>query len=149
MLKNDAVLGGEGSSAGAIIPPSRCRDGILTAACIISLAANEGKKLDKIIGAMPKYSTLKAKKQFEQKSYNKLINNIEIYYSNKNYKIRSLNDSIKAIVDKDSLVWFRASKTESGVFRIITDSNNREKSEELMKEAIEVFENAAGTKQKR
>jgi len=30
MKKYKAILGGEGSSAGAIIPPSKCRDGILT-----------------------------------------------------------------------------------------------------------------------
>ncbi len=146
MLETNAVLGGEGSSAGAIMPPSRCRDGILTAACIISLVANEGKKLSQIIDSIPKYYTLKEKKQFEPKEYNKIIQGIEIYYSNKHYKIKSLNDSIKIAIDKISFVWFRASKTESGVFRILADSNDREKSEELMKEAIGVFENAEKSK---
>jgi len=103
---------------------------------------NKGKELNQIIDGMPKYCTLKSKKQFEKGEYDKIINSIEIYYSNKNYRIKSRNDSIKAVVDKNSFVWFRASKTEAGIFRIIADSNNREKAEELLNEAVGVFENA-------
>ena len=40
---------------------------------------------------------------------------------------------------KDSFVWFRTSKTEANLLRIIVDSNNKEKSEKLMEEATKML----------
>ncbi|MBI2107880.1 hypothetical protein HYT54_02035 [Candidatus Woesearchaeota archaeon] len=142
MLRQDAVLGGEGSSAGAIIPPSRCRDGILTTACVLALIANEGKSLSSIIKEMPKYYTLKRKLAFNRKNHDSMIDGIKKYYTKNNFKIRSLSDSIKVAAGRNSFVWFRASKTESGVFRVIADSDNKSTAESLMEDAIKVVSNA-------
>ena len=44
-------------------------------------------------------------------------------------------ESIKAVFEDGSWIYFRDSKTEAGLFRIIVDSKDPEKAESLMKEA--------------
>ena len=51
--KLKSIVGGEGSSGGAIIWPSRCRDGILTLLTILSTAANKEQKLHDIVNELP------------------------------------------------------------------------------------------------
>src|SRR3989338_5712143 len=55
MKRCKSVIGGEGSSGGAIIFPSKCRDGILTLFTVLSYVAKKGHKLQKLIEQFPKY----------------------------------------------------------------------------------------------
>jgi len=41
--------------------------------------------------------------------------------------------------DENSYIWFRSSKTEAGVFRIIADGDDYEKVKNLLKEGIKIF----------
>lgn len=140
-----AVAGGEGSSGGVIIPPSKCRDGILTLLMVLSIVAKKEKKLGHLIEELPKYHTLKEKIEFNPSKHNSIKNFLKDYYSKKGFETRaidSLKGSLKVLTGKNSFVWFRASKTEGNIFRIITDSDKKEESEKLMQEAVDVFSRA-------
>ncbi|MEK6942583.1 MAG: hypothetical protein AABX00_00795 [Nanoarchaeota archaeon] len=145
MDNSKALVGGEGSSGGSITPPSKCRDGILALLQVLSIVAKQNKKLDGIIDALPKYYNLKKKVEFDLKNHDKIKKSLKIYYSKKSLEtkeITGIKGSLKVITGKNSFIWFRASKTESGVFRIIADSDDKKESENLMEEAVKVFDDA-------
>ncbi len=147
MEKRKAVAGGEGSSGGVIIPPSKCRDGILTLLAILSIAAKKEKKLHDIIEELPKYYTLGKKIEFDKEKHNNIKNHLKDYYSKNNFEIKEtggLKGGLKIITGRNSFVWFRASKTEGNIFRVMSDSDKKEEAERLMEEAVEVFEKANG-----
>jgi len=132
-----APIGGEGSSSGVIIPPSRCRDGILTLVYLLKIIAVKGKKLEELIEDLPTYYNLKRKIKLNPKKYAKLKDRVKRQYNGKNHQIQStLSESLKIIVDSNSFVWFRMSKTEADVLRVIVDSPKKEKAETLMSEAL-------------
>lgn len=146
MRKSKSIVGGEGSSGGAIISPSKCRDGILTLLIILSVIAKKNKKLHEIAEEMPVYYNLKEKIEFEPEKHDNIKKFIKDHYTKKGFEIREtggVRGGLKAI-NKDSFVWFRASKTEPNVFRIITDSKSRSEAEKLLEEAEKVFRKADG-----
>jgi len=134
MLKEKSPVGGEGSSGGIIIPPSRCRDGILTVLYVLKIMAEKGKGLKEIVGEYPKYFTVADKFEVKDRGNSSIKEKIIDYYSKKGCKIKK-TDSIKAVFEDGSWIYFRDSKTEAGLFRIIVDSKDPEKAESLMKEA--------------
>ena len=137
-----ALVGGEGSSGGSITPPSKCRDGILALLQILSIVANQNKKLDDIIDDLPKYYNLKKKIEFDSKNHDRIKKSLKDYYSKKGLEakeITGIKGSIKVITGENSFVWFRASKTESGVFRVIADSDDKKETEILMEEAVNIL----------
>ena len=145
MKKSKSIVGGEGSSGGAIIAPSRCRDGILTLLLILSIIAKKQKKLREIIEEFPKYYTLRKKIGFDPGNHDKIKNFIKNYYLKKGFEIKEtggIKGGLKAIKGKSAFAWFRASKTEAGIFRIISDSNKEVEAKQLLDEAVQVFENA-------
>ncbi|MBI2650292.1 hypothetical protein HYX04_03185 [Candidatus Woesearchaeota archaeon] len=145
MHSSKAIAGGEGSSGGAIIPPSKCRDGILTLLMILSIVAKKEKKLADIIDELPKYYTLRKKLEFDSSKHNPIKKSIKNHYSKKGFEVREnagMKGSLKVITGKNSFIWFRASKTEANVFRIISDSNNEKEAQKLMEEAIKIFNKA-------
>ena len=145
MHKSRAVIGGEGSSGGVIIPPSRCRDGILTLLMILSIVAKKEKRLHDIADELPKYYTSRKKIEFKKAKHDSIKKYIKNYYSKKGFEIRETNGikgGLKVITGENSFVWFRASKTEADIFRIISDSNKKEEAEKLINEAAEVFNKA-------
>lgn len=145
MQKSKAIIGGEGSSGGVIIPPSKCRDGILTLLMVLSAVAKKNNKLESIIGKFPKYFTLKGKMEFDAKKHDTIKSYLRDYYAEKGFKTvenGGIKGSLKAQTGKNSFVWFRASKTEPNIFRIIADSSGKEEAEKLMEDAVEAFKNA-------
>ena len=145
MHKSKSIVGGEGSSGGIIIPPSKCRDGILTLLMILSAAANKEQRVADLLEEFPKYHTLRKRMEFDKNKHDKIKKHLKNYYSKKGFEIRETNGikgSLKVITSKNSFVWFRASKTEGNVFRIISDSNSKEEAERLMEEAVNVFNKA-------
>ncbi len=133
----NAPIGGEGSSSGTIIPPSRCRDGILTLVYLLKIIAGSGKKIGELVSSLPEYHNLKKKVGIDSKKYSIIEKNIENYYKDKGFIIKKNKESgsLKASLD-NSFVWFRVSKTESDVLRVIADSGNKGKAEDLMQEAL-------------
>lgn len=145
MRKTKAIIGGEGSSGGVIIPPSKCRDGILTLLMVLSAAAKKNGKLENIVEKFPKYYTLRKKMEFESSMHDKIKERLKHHYIKKDFSITEnggVKGSLKAATGKNSFVWFRASKTEANVFRIIADSDKKDEAEKLMEEAVEIFKHA-------
>ncbi len=136
MYRLKAAVGGEGSSGGVIIPDSRCRDGILTLLFLIKIIAGKGKKIEELIEELPQYSNIKTKVTIDSKKSSSIIRKIHAHYS-RNYKTKkSKEGSLKVMLNKNSFVWFRASRTEANVLRIISDSPAKQKSEAIIKEAL-------------
>ena len=145
MKRCKSVIGGEGSSGGAIIFPSKCRDGILTLFTVLSYVAKKGHKLQKLIEQFPKYFEVRGKIEFGSKKHDGIKKFIKNYYSRKKFEIREtggIKGGLKIIPSRNSFVWVRASKTESGIFRIIAESDKKEEAEKLLKEAVEIFNKA-------
>ncbi len=144
MKKSKSIIGGEGSSGGVVIWPSRCRDGIMTLMMMLSIVADKGKRLGEMIDELPKYYTLRHKIEFNAK-HDAIKKSIKVYYIKKGFEIREtggIKGGLKIITGKNSFVWFRASKTESSIFRIISDSDKKEEAQMLLDEGIKIFKRA-------
>jgi phosphomannomutase len=139
MYRLKASIGGEGSSGGIIIPDSRCRDGILTLIFILKILAEKGKKIEELVGLLPGFYNLRSKVTIDSKKYSSTMKKVNTFYKKKNYKINKSGTSLKIMPSSNSFVWFRSSKTEANVLRVIVDSRLKKQSEELMKEALSLI----------
>ena len=139
-----APIGGEGSSSGIIIPDSRCRDGILTLIYLLKIIANREKNLSELIKTLPKYCNIKRKVNIDSKKYSKIKGKLVNYYGKKQYKLKdSTTGSLKIYLNNNSFVWFRLSKTEANVLRVIADAPKKEQAEAIIKEALNLIKNKA------
>ncbi|MBW2965865.1 hypothetical protein KY342_02045 [Candidatus Woesearchaeota archaeon] len=138
----NAPVGGEGSSSGGIFPPSKCRDGILTLVIILALIAKRKKKITEILQEFPKYYNSRTKMQCSAEQAIQLRKKLEEYWKDKSKEIRKTGDEtggLKIIMQDNSWIWYRASKTEAGVFRIITDAKSKQKADELLQKGEKAF----------
>lgn len=136
MLTLNSPISGEGSNGGVIINPSRCRDGILTILLLLKIISKRKKSLKELIEELPKYYYMKEKINIKE-DFVELKDKVRKHYLNKNFQILETGNEtggLKAIKD-NSWVWFRQSKTEDKVLRIIVDSKNKNTAEELLNEA--------------
>ena len=134
-----APIGGEGSSAGVIIPPNRCRDGIVTVLYLLKILS-QGNDLSALLKKLPTHFNLKQKISIGKKSMRTINSSILKYYEKKKWKISyQKNGAIKIYPDENSFVWFRDSKTEFGILRIISDAPTKEKAQQLLDEAIQLL----------
>ncbi len=143
-----AVAGGEGSSSGGILPPTRCRDGMQTLVFVMRLVARTGKKLSELYEEFPKYYTPRKNLEADDVDIVKVKKKIEEMFVDEGYNVKKTGDEtggLKIVIDDTSWIWYRESKTESGVFRVIVDSKSEEKSEELLKKGEEAFNEAVRT----
>ncbi len=143
MLKLKSPIGGEGSNGGVIIPPSRCRDGILSVLYLLKIINKKNSSLNQLIKELPKYHTIQKKIKFDKPINNKRIKNrIKKYYLRRKYIIQEtggISGGIKVIINKNTFVWFRVSKTEANLLRIITDSTSKTESNKLLAEAFSLL----------
>ncbi|MBW2975261.1 hypothetical protein KY366_06085 [Candidatus Woesearchaeota archaeon] len=139
MLRLDSPIGGEGSNGGVIIPPSRCRDGILSVLCLLKIINEKGRALKQLIGDLPEYYSLQEKIRFKgQADIKEIRGRIKGYYLDKRCLIKEtggMTGGLKALADGNSFVWFRFSKTEPGLLRVIADSCSEKESKRLLQEA--------------
>lgn len=146
MLELKAVLAGEGSSSGFIHSQTRCRDGILTLLYILAMTSEQEKTLGKIIDELGifYYTRREDNLILNSEKQEKILEYIKRYYNSQGYFISQPDEfsGLKAIDKNNNWVWFRASATTKGQFRIISDSKDYEKSDSLLKEAILVFKEA-------
>ena len=135
MLKNNAQAGGEGSSAGFILPEfNYCREGILTSGLIASMLGNS--KFDEVLNYMESYDQTRDKIQIDATVHDKIIQEIISKFS-KEYSETSTLDGIKGIIDEDSWVLIRKSNTED-IIRVSAESNNKEKCKKIVKDTLEL-----------
>ncbi|HWY35612.1 MAG TPA: phosphomannomutase, partial [Nitrosopumilaceae archaeon] len=127
--------GGEGSSAGFILPEfNMCRDGILTSGLIAGMLGT--KTFTDVMKFMEQYFQLRTKVEvgsvFHKKTLQILLNKMKKQYS----EIITL-DGIKSIIDEDSWALVRQSNTEH-IIRISTESNNLKKARSIQKQVTEL-----------
>lgn len=131
MLKKKCQAGGEGSSAGFILPRfNMCRDGILSAGLIAGMT---GKKIvDDIIEMVSSYHQFRTKLDIESKLHDKVLATFEKNLKGKISKIVKI-DGIKVIADDDTWALVRKSNTED-IIRISVESNDLQKAKQIQKE---------------
>ena len=135
MIKSKSQAGGEGSSAGFILPEfNMCRDGILTSGLIAGMLGT--KTFTDVMQFMGQYFQLRTKVEaesaFHKKTLQILLDKMKKQYS----KIITL-DGIKSIIDEDSWALVRQSNTEH-IIRISTESNNLKKAKAIQKQITEL-----------
>jgi len=135
MLKTKAQAGGEGSSAGFILPEFNfCRDGLLTSGLIASMLGTQ--TFNDILKFMSNYYQSRDKiaisSDLHDNTIAKLYENMKGMFS----EIITV-DGIKAIVDEDSWVLVRKSNTED-ILRISSESNSLEKAQEIKKQVSDL-----------
>ncbi len=131
MKLHSSKIGGEGSNGGIIFAPSRCRDGTLSILKLLSIIKKRKAALRDLIYALPKYTTLRKDVKGELNR-----SKIEKFFIGEGYTIQSTGDTeggLKAIKD-DSWIWFRKSKTEHNLLRIIVDARDKDVAERLLEE---------------
>ena len=143
MYKLKAAVGGEASSSGVIIAPSRCRDGMLTLVYLIKIIANSNKNLNELIKELPEFYNIKSKFECNSKKYLLIKNKLRKYYSKKGKINKTNSESLKINLDNSSFVWFRASKTEANVLRVIADAPDKKQAQSIMDEALRILNSFA------
>jgi phosphomannomutase len=132
MLAENADAGGEGSSAGFIIPAfNMCRDGLLAAAIISTL---DKSKIDECLKFASQYTQIRSKISADSSLHKAVIDKLPDIFKSEASSIM-LDDGVKAIIDDDSWVLVRPSNTEHAI-RISIESRS-DKAQLLFKKASE------------
>jgi phosphomannomutase len=112
MLEVDAEAGGEGSSAGFIMPRfNMCRDGFLSSAIISSL---DKKEIEEYLGFTSQYVQIRTKIPADSSLHRKVIEKLNDSFKAESSVVLTI-DGIKAIVDDDSWILIRPSNTEHAI----------------------------------
>lgn len=132
MLETKAEAGGEGSSAGFIMPGfNMCRDGLLAAATISTL---DKKAIDACLKFASQFAQIRSKIAADSSLHNKLIKKLPAIFKQESSSIMT-EDGVKVIIDEDSWVLVRPSNTEHAI-RISVESR-ADKAQSLYKKASE------------
>lgn len=132
VLEIDADVGGEGSSAGFILPKfNMCRDGLLAAVTISSL---DRTAIKECLGLASEYIQIRSKIPVNPATSLKLLDKLLEPFESESSEILTI-DGVKAILDEDSWVLVRASNTED-VIRISVESRGAKDARTLFKKMV-------------
>lgn len=132
MLETGAEAGGEGSSAGFIMPKfNMCRDGLLAAATISTL---DKKTVDSCLKFASQFAQIRSKIAADSTLHSAVIEKLLNIFKQESSSITT-EDGVKAIIDEDSWVLVRPSNTEHAI-RVSVESR-AEKAQELYKKVNE------------
>ena len=135
MIKTQAQAGGEGSSAGFILPEfNYCREGILTSGLIASMYGKD--TFNQVLSFMEGYHQIRDKIGIASEFHDKTLKMLE-NEMNEQYDESITIDGIKCIIDEDSWVLVRKSNTED-IIRISVESNNLEKAKNIQSQTKEL-----------
>ncbi len=135
MLQTQAQAGGEGSSAGFILPEFNfCREGILTSGLIASMLENP--RFGEVLNFMENYVQIREKTNVDSASQDKVMEKVASKLNTKYSEVITL-DGIKGIIDEDSWVLIRKSNTED-IIRISAETNDLDKCKNIVKESLEL-----------
>lgn len=135
MIKTKSQAGGEGSSAGFILPEFNfCREGILTSGLIASMLGD--KRFSDVLNFMENYHQIREKTSVDSKYHDAVIDNVAESLSKSYSEVITL-DGIKGIIDEDSWVLVRKSNTED-IIRISAESNELDKCKKITRKTIEL-----------
>lgn len=142
MQELKSPVGGEGSSAGGIIPPMTGRDGLMTLAVILRYLAESEKTMDEALVDLPEYTTLQAKVSVDPKKAlevrKKLIDRMKKQC--KDVRVFGEDGGVKCVPQEKQFITFRMSKTEAGVYRVIADAKEAKDAEALLEEGKKLIE---------
>ena len=129
ILKSDSQAGGEGSSAGFILPEfNYCRDGILTSGLIASMLGSSS--FNEVLSFMESFHQLRDKVSAESKLHDKtlelVVKKMQTMYSD----VITI-DGIKGIIDENSWVLVRKSNTED-IIRVSVESNDIQRANSIL-----------------
>ncbi len=137
MLDVNAEAGGEGSSAGFIMPKvNMCRDGLMAAATISTL---DRKTVDECLNFASQFVQIRTKIPANSSLHRVVIDRLPGVFKTESYSILT-EDGVKAIIDEDSWVLIRPSNTEHAI-RISVESRG-EKATAIYKSASEKVQTA-------
>lgn len=132
MLETNAEAGGEGSSAGFIMPKfNMCRDGLLAAATISTL---DRKTVDACLKFASQFTQIRSKIAADSSLHKAVIEKLPDIFKKESSSIMT-EDGVKAIIDNDSWVLVRPSNTEHAI-RVSVESKAG-KAQALYKKASE------------
>jgi phosphomannomutase len=132
MLDVNAEAGGEGSSAGFIMPKvNMCRDGLLAAATISTL---DKKTVKECLKFASQFIQIRSKISADSSMHRAVIDKLPDILKTESYSILT-EDGVKAIIDEDSWVLIRPSNTEHAI-RISVESRG-EMAQAIYKKASE------------
>lgn len=139
MLKQGADAGGEGSSAGFIMPSfNMCRDGLLAAATISTLERDRAKQVLKFAS---QFSQVRSKIPADSALHGRVIEKLPEILGRDASEVITI-DGVKAILDESSWVLVRPSNTEHAI-RVSAESS-AERADSLYKWAsqkvLQVYE---------
>jgi phosphomannomutase len=132
MLETKAEAGGEGSSAGFIMPGfNMCRDGLLAAATISTL---DKKVIDGCLKFASQFAQVRSKISADSALHKEVIEKLPDVFKKESSSIMT-EDGVKAVIDEDSWVLVRPSNTEHAI-RVSVESRT-DKAQSLYKKASE------------
>jgi phosphomannomutase len=132
MLETGAEAGGEGSSAGFIMPGfNMCRDGLLAAATISTL---DKKMIGQCMKFASQFAQVRGKIAADSLLHKAVIEKLPDIFKKESSSVMT-EDGVKAIIDEDSWVLVRPSNTEHAI-RVSVESK-AEKAQALYKKASE------------
>ncbi len=135
MLRTKSQAGGEGSSAGFILPEfNMCRDGLLTSGLIASMVGT--KQFDEINKFMEGYHQVRTKVSVDSKLHKKTLQTFLKKMRKQSSQIITI-DGIKSIIDEDSWVLVRQSNTEH-IIRVSVESNDLNKAKTIEKQVTKM-----------
>lgn len=137
MLETGAEAGGEGSSAGFIMPKfNMCRDGLLAAGTIATL---DKKMVSDCLAFASQYSQIRSKVPVDSSLHARVIEKLPEMLKQDTAQLE-LGDGMKAIIDDDSWALVRPSNTEHAI-RVSVEARTG-KAEALFKKMSEKVQRA-------
>jgi len=131
MIRTNSQAGGEGSSAGFILPKfNMCRDGLLTSGLIASMVGT--KQFNDMMRFMEGYYQLRSKIKVDSRFHKKTMQILSKKMRERFSEMITL-DGIKCIIDDNSWALVRESNTEH-IMRISVESNNSNKAKSIQKQ---------------
>ncbi len=130
MKKSGSPVGGEGSSSGVIEGSVKCREGILSIVLILSLLAREGRSIDDVLLSYPRFYEKRKYLKCSVSEAREKKNPLKERFRKGGYRVQcspGKDSGIKVLFDKNSWLFFRASKTEPGIYRIIANGDDKKK----------------------
>ncbi len=140
LLSVDGAVGGEGNG-GVIIPAIHpCRDSFAGIAVILQLLAEEGKSLEEILDALPRYTIVKRKIACPSECVFRVLRRVESECGRGAAIDRT--DGVR-LAWKDKWLQVRGSNTEP-IVRVFAEARNEEEARQLADKALEEVARAAG-----
>ncbi len=131
MIKTNSQAGGEGSSAGFILPEfNMCRDGILTSGLVATMLGTT--TFTNIMKFMKGYFQLRTKVDVEATLHEKTLQILAEKMKGQYSQLITI-DGVKSIIDEDNWVLVRRSNTEH-IVRISTESTDLDKAKSIQKQ---------------